>query len=129
MCTNYVNLQLGMGSALETLCEQAFGAKQFNMLGIYLQRSWVILNTTALLLCLFYIFATPLLKLIGETSAISEAAGIALLPLSLINCNTNDWFKYYEIDRDIRPVLIFFLDLPPKQGRIQLSSMLSTFSI
>ncbi|XP_048501734.1 protein DETOXIFICATION 30-like isoform X1 [Beta vulgaris subsp. vulgaris] len=66
---------LGMGSALETLCGQAFGAKRINMLGVYLQRSWVILNTTAILLSLLYIFATPLLKLVGETTAISEAAG------------------------------------------------------
>ncbi|KAI3990709.1 hypothetical protein MKX01_023009 [Papaver californicum] len=34
---------LGMGSALETLCGQAFGAGQTYMLGIYMQRSWIIL--------------------------------------------------------------------------------------
>ncbi|KAF3773860.1 DETOXIFICATION 33 protein, partial [Nymphaea thermarum] len=35
---------LGMGSALETLCGQAFGAGRLRMLGIYMQsqRSWVI---------------------------------------------------------------------------------------
>ncbi|CAI8599103.1 unnamed protein product [Vicia faba] len=36
-------LLLGMASALETLCGQAFGAKRHNMLGIYLQRSWIVL--------------------------------------------------------------------------------------
>ncbi|CAL5418879.1 unnamed protein product [Camellia sinensis] len=66
---------LGMGSALETLCGQAFGAGQLDMLGVYMQRSWVILNTTSLVLMFFYIFATPILKLIGQTSEISEAAG------------------------------------------------------
>ena len=65
-----------MGSALETLCGQAYGAGQVDMLGIYMQRSWVILNMTALPLCLLYIFATPLLKLIGETDEISDAAGV-----------------------------------------------------
>ncbi|KAJ6297137.1 hypothetical protein OIU78_022795 [Salix suchowensis] len=69
-------LMLGMGSALETLCGQAFGAGQLDMLGIYMQRSWLILNTTAILLSLVYIFAGPLLKLIGQTAAISKAAGI-----------------------------------------------------
>ncbi|XP_021746492.1 protein DETOXIFICATION 29-like [Chenopodium quinoa] len=68
-------LLFGMGSALETLCGQAYGAKQLNMLGVYLQRSWVILFTTALILSPLYIFATPLLLLIGETPAISRAAG------------------------------------------------------
>ncbi|KAI4328173.1 hypothetical protein L6164_020551 [Bauhinia variegata] len=68
-------VMLGMGSALETLCGQAFGAGQLDMLGTYMQRSWVILNFTGLLLCLLYIFAEPLLKAIGQTTAISEAAG------------------------------------------------------
>lgn len=64
-----------MGSALETLCGQAYGAGQLDMLGIYMQRSWVILLVTALFLMFFYIFATPLLKLIGQTEDISNAAG------------------------------------------------------
>lgn len=67
--------QLGMGSALETLCGQAFGAGQIDMLGVYMQRSWVILNSTAILLMLLYIFATQLLKLIGQETEIAEAAG------------------------------------------------------
>ncbi|KAJ8759013.1 hypothetical protein K2173_003251 [Erythroxylum novogranatense] len=69
-------LMLGMGSALETLCGQAFGAGQLNMLGIYMQRSWVILFTTALFLNLMYIFVAPVLKLIGQTEAISKGAGM-----------------------------------------------------
>ncbi|XP_057421045.1 protein DETOXIFICATION 30-like isoform X2 [Lotus japonicus] len=74
-----LGITFGMGSALETLCGQAFGAGQLHMLGIYMQRSWVILNTTAVLLSLLYIFAEPLLKLIGQTAAISETAGMLSL--------------------------------------------------
>ncbi|KAI4379112.1 hypothetical protein MLD38_005448 [Melastoma candidum] len=69
-------IMLGMGSALETLCGQAYGAGQMDMLGIYMQRSWVILGVTSLLLCLIYVFAGPLLRAIGQTEAISEAAGV-----------------------------------------------------
>lgn len=65
-----------MGSALETLCGQAFGARQLDMLGIYMQRSWVILNTTSLALCLLYVFSAPILRLIGQTASISESAGM-----------------------------------------------------
>ncbi|XAR65109.1 hypothetical protein NMG60_11009086 [Bertholletia excelsa] len=67
---------MGMGSALETLCGQAFGAGKLDMLGIYMQRSWVILNATSLVLMFIYIFAEPILKLIGQTPEISEAAGV-----------------------------------------------------
>ncbi|KAM7484191.1 hypothetical protein LguiA_000200 [Lonicera macranthoides] len=68
-------VMLGMGSALETLCGQAYGAGQLDMLGIYMQRSWVILNSTAFIMMFFYIFATPFLTLIGQTPEISKAAG------------------------------------------------------
>lgn len=68
-------LQLGMGSALETLCGQAYGAGKMSMLGIYLQRSWVILLATAVLLSVTYIFATPILKLLGQSHEIAELAG------------------------------------------------------
>ncbi|KAI4299738.1 hypothetical protein L6164_033168 [Bauhinia variegata] len=69
-------IMLGMGSALETLCGQAYGAGQLNMLGIYMQRSWFILISTALLMSLLYIFAGAFLKVIGQTPAISHAAGM-----------------------------------------------------
>ena len=65
-----------MGSALETLCGQAFGAGRASMLGVYLQRSWVILSATALILSLLYVFAAPILSFIGQTAAISAMAGI-----------------------------------------------------
>lgn len=64
-----------MGSALETLCGQAYGAGQYRMLGVYMQRSWVILLTTATILVPVYVWSPPILELIGETTEISEAAG------------------------------------------------------
>ncbi|XP_059659103.1 protein DETOXIFICATION 29-like [Cornus florida] len=66
---------LGMGSALETLCGQAFGAGQLDMLGIYMQRSWIILTSTALVIMFLYIFSAPVLILIGQTAEISNATG------------------------------------------------------
>ncbi|CAI9757937.1 unnamed protein product [Fraxinus pennsylvanica] len=68
-------VMLGMGSALETLCGQAYGAGQIRMLGIYMQRSWVILLTTAFILLPIFIFSPSILKFFGETTQISQAAG------------------------------------------------------
>ncbi|KAK1314043.1 Protein TRANSPARENT TESTA 12 [Acorus calamus] len=65
---------LGMGSALETLCGQAYGAGQVEMLGVYMQRSWVILNSTALILSFLYIFAGSILRGIGQEPEIASAA-------------------------------------------------------
>ncbi|XP_050224951.1 protein DETOXIFICATION 35-like [Mercurialis annua] len=66
---------LGMGSALETLCGQAFGAGQVHMLGIYMQRSWIILLVSCFILLPVYIFATPILKLLGQDEKVAELAG------------------------------------------------------
>ncbi|WCJ33849.1 MATE efflux family protein [Euphorbia peplus] len=68
-------VMLGMGSALETLCGQAVGAGQINMLGIYMQRSWIITAITSLFLLPVYVFASPILKLLRQDKEISELAG------------------------------------------------------
>ncbi|KAK7380958.1 hypothetical protein VNO78_33477 [Psophocarpus tetragonolobus] len=66
---------LGMASALETLCGQAYGAKQYEMLGVYLQRSWIVLTLTTILILPIYIFTTPILVALGQDEHIAEAAG------------------------------------------------------
>lgn len=65
-----------MGSALETLCGQAYGAGQVHLLGIYMQRSWIILFITCLFLLPLYIFAAPVLILLGQQEEIANLAGI-----------------------------------------------------
>ncbi|KAI3966640.1 hypothetical protein MKW92_030383 [Papaver armeniacum] len=77
-------LLLGMASALETLCGQAYGAKRYHMLGIYLQRSWVVLTLCAILLLPVYIFTSPILKLLGQPDDLAELTGLftnCLIPL------------------------------------------------
>ncbi|XP_043718169.1 protein DETOXIFICATION 24-like [Telopea speciosissima] len=65
----------GMSSALETLCGQAFGAKQYHMMGIYLQRSWIVVLCSSAILLPVFIFTSPLLRLIGQEEELSEVAG------------------------------------------------------
>ncbi|XP_024977241.1 protein DETOXIFICATION 27-like [Cynara cardunculus var. scolymus] len=72
-------LLLGMASALETLCGQAFGAKRYNMIGIYMQRSWIVLFICCLITLPLYIFATPILKALGQPDDIAELSGKASL--------------------------------------------------
>ncbi|RZB93882.1 Protein DETOXIFICATION 34 isoform B [Glycine soja] len=67
---------LGMASALETLCGQAFGAGQVEMLGVYMQRSWLILLGACICLTPIYIYAEPILLLLGQEPEIAELAGV-----------------------------------------------------
>ncbi|KAF7829973.1 protein DETOXIFICATION 27-like [Senna tora] len=75
-----------MASALETLCGQAYGAKQYHMLGIYMQRSWIVLFLSSILLLPVFVFATPILKFIGQPDGVAEQSGLVaiwLIPLHL----------------------------------------------
>ncbi|KAJ6776818.1 PROTEIN DETOXIFICATION [Salix koriyanagi] len=87
---------LGMGSALETLCGQAFGAGQVHMLGIYLQRSCFILLVTCVILLPIYIFAAPLLKALGQDAELAALAGkFTLLAIP----NLFSWAIYFPTQK------------------------------
>ncbi|XP_062003823.1 protein DETOXIFICATION 21-like isoform X2 [Rosa rugosa] len=66
---------LGMASALETLCGQSYGAKQYDMLGVHLQRSWIVLFVSAFFLVPICIFTTPILEALGQEQNIAQVAG------------------------------------------------------
>lgn len=74
-CNSFACSRLGMGSALETLCGQAFGAGQVYLLGVYMQRSWIILSATCFFILPLYIFSAPVLKLLGQRDDIADLAG------------------------------------------------------
>lgn len=76
--------QLGMASALETLCGQAYGAKKYYMLGVYLQRSWIVLSICCVVTLPLFLFATPVLKAVGQPADVAELSGVVavyFLPL------------------------------------------------
>lgn len=66
---------MGMASALETLCGQAYGAKQYHLLGIYLQRALLVLCLVCIPMSILWWFISPVLMLLGEDPVLSEMAG------------------------------------------------------
>ncbi|KAJ0692265.1 putative multi antimicrobial extrusion protein [Helianthus annuus] len=69
-------LMLGMGSAVETLCGQAFGARKYDMLGVYLQRSAIVLLVTAIPITMIYVFSKPILISLGQSPSMASAASL-----------------------------------------------------
>ncbi|XP_077211010.1 protein DETOXIFICATION 40-like [Tasmannia lanceolata] len=69
-------LMLGMGSAVETLCGQAYGARKYDMLGVYLQRSTILLVATGIPLTIIYVFSKPILILLGQSETIAASAAV-----------------------------------------------------
>ncbi|KAK9097373.1 hypothetical protein Sjap_022870 [Stephania japonica] len=49
------------------------------MLGIYMQRSWIVLFVCSVLLLPTYVFATPFLKLLGHPTELAEQSGLVAL--------------------------------------------------
>lgn len=80
LSVRFVNgILIGMSSATETLCGQAYGAGQLHMMGIYLQRSWIVDFITLSILVPVFIFGTSIFRLLGEKDDIAQAAGYASL--------------------------------------------------
>ncbi|KAK6122389.1 hypothetical protein DH2020_043899 [Rehmannia glutinosa] len=66
---------LGMGSALETLCGQAYGAKQYHMLGVYTQRAILTLLVLSIGLAVIWYHTSFILVTFGQDKDISAGAG------------------------------------------------------
>nr|AKC96391.1 multidrug and toxin compound extrusion protein [Pinus radiata] len=69
-------IMLGMASAVQTVCGQAYGAKQYSMLGVICQRSMIIMTAAAILLAVLYLFADPVLVAIGQSKEIAAAGAV-----------------------------------------------------
>ncbi|KAH0709965.1 hypothetical protein KY284_011392 [Solanum tuberosum] len=65
-------VMLGMASAVETVCGQAYGAKRYAVMGVICQRAILLHLGAAFLLSFPYWFSGPLLKAIGQSETISE---------------------------------------------------------
>ncbi|KAK9688868.1 hypothetical protein RND81_09G017200 [Saponaria officinalis] len=79
---------LGMASVTESLCGEAYGAKQFELMGVQLQKSWIVNSVAATCMVPFYVFATPLLRFLGQDEEISVAAGtisLWFIPVMYLN--------------------------------------------
>ncbi|XP_047059508.1 protein DETOXIFICATION 16-like [Lolium rigidum] len=66
---------VGMSSALDTLCGQAFGARQYHLLGVYKQRAMVVLALACVPIVVVWANTTRILLLLGQDRSIAAEAG------------------------------------------------------
>ncbi|KAK1363637.1 Protein DETOXIFICATION [Heracleum sosnowskyi] len=81
----------GMASALETLCGQAYGAHQYQMIGTYTYGAIISLLLVCIPISILWIFTEKFLLMIGQDPSISHEAGIysiwlipALFPFAIL---------------------------------------------
>ena len=65
-----------MGSAVETLCGQAYGAHRYDMLGVYAQRASIVLTIAGIPLTIVYVLSEPILVWLGEPTEVASAAAL-----------------------------------------------------
>lgn len=69
------SLLMGMSSALDTFCGQSYGARQYHMLGIHLQRAMIILTIVSIPLALIWANSRSILIACGQNHQIAAEAG------------------------------------------------------
>jgi multidrug resistance protein, MATE family len=65
--------KLGMASAVQTVCGQAYGAKKYSVMGIICQRAIILHIIVAIAICFLYWYAGPFLRLIGQKADVAAA--------------------------------------------------------
>ncbi|XP_042434460.1 protein DETOXIFICATION 16-like [Zingiber officinale] len=114
MATSFANVTgfsvlLGMASALDTLCGQAYGAKEFHMLSVHFQRAMFILLFASIPLALIWTYTRQILIAAGQNSEISAEAGSyahwlipSLFAYGLLQCLV----KFLQTQNIVIPMLI-----------------------
>ncbi|TXG66889.1 hypothetical protein EZV62_008164 [Acer yangbiense] len=70
------SLMTGLSGALETLCGQGFGAKEYRMLGIYLQASCIITFLFSIVVSICWFYTEPILVLLQQDPDVSKTAAL-----------------------------------------------------
>ncbi|KAK2989753.1 hypothetical protein RJ640_030246, partial [Escallonia rubra] len=103
------SFMLGMGSALETFCGQAYGAKQYHMIGVNMQRAMLVLTFMCIPISLIWTYAGYIFASCGQDLEISTQAGTyarwlipSIFPYGLLQCQ----FRFLQSQSNVKPLMI-----------------------
>ncbi|PON35431.1 Multi antimicrobial extrusion protein [Trema orientale] len=103
------SLLFGMASALETLCGQAYGAKQYQKLGIQTNTAIFSLIIVCLPLSLMWIYVGKILVFMGQDPVISTEAGqflLWLIPALFAYATLQPLVRYFQSQSLTSPLLV-----------------------
>lgn len=99
----------GMSGALETLCGQAYGARLYRMLGLYLQSSLIMSAVVSVLISVLWWFTEPLLLCLHQDAQVSRAAAVfiryqipGLFAFSFMQCV----LRYLQTQSVVLPLVV-----------------------
>ncbi|KAL3838977.1 hypothetical protein ACJIZ3_023568 [Penstemon smallii] len=103
------SLLMGMASALDTLCGQSYGAKQYHMLGIHMQRAMFVLLLVCIPLAFIWANTASILIALGQDHNISKEAGQysrfmipSIFGYALLQCQV----RFLQTQNIVLPMLI-----------------------
>ncbi|KAL7138080.1 hypothetical protein ABFS83_10G138600 [Erythranthe nasuta] len=103
------SLLVGMACALDTYCGQSYGAKQYHMLGIHMQRAMLVLLLVSIPLACTWATAGDILRLLGQDPAIAAEAGVyarymipSIFPFALLQCQ----FRFLQTQNNVVPMML-----------------------
>lgn len=102
-------VMMGLASGLETLCGQAFGAKQYRLIGIYLQTGLIMLNIFAIFLSFIYAFMGEILIALGQDEQISLEAGRYakfLIPTLFAHASSQTLIRFLQTQSLVYPMFL-----------------------
>ncbi|KZV46522.1 MATE efflux family protein 6-like [Dorcoceras hygrometricum] len=98
-----------MVSALDTLCGQSFGAKQYHMLGIHMQRAMFVVLLVCIPLAIIWTNTTSILTALGQDPDISKEAGSyarfmipSIFGYGLLQCQV----RFLQTQNNVFPMMI-----------------------
>ncbi|XP_027917735.1 protein DETOXIFICATION 16-like isoform X1 [Vigna unguiculata] len=103
------NLLMGLATALDTFCGQSNGAGQYHMLGIYMQRSMLVVLSMSVFIAMIWANTEPILKAMHQDKVISEEAGSyarymipSLFAYGLLQC----MLKFLQTQNIVLPMVV-----------------------
>ncbi|KAJ1291012.1 hypothetical protein BS78_02G286600 [Paspalum vaginatum] len=99
----------GLSGALETLCGQAYGARLYRMLGLYLQSSLIMSLVVSVLISALWCFTEPVLVFLRQDPEVSRAAAAfvrcqipGLFAFSFVQC----LLRYLQTQSVVLPLVV-----------------------
>ncbi|XP_060171585.1 protein DETOXIFICATION 16-like [Lycium barbarum] len=103
------SLLLGMGSALETLCGQAYGAMQHHMLGIHMQRAMFVSFLVSIPLAGIWAYSGHILVILKQDPEIAAEAGYyarfmipSIFAFGILECQ----IKFLQAQNNVKPMML-----------------------
>ncbi|KAJ4850874.1 hypothetical protein Tsubulata_007114 [Turnera subulata] len=103
------SVMLGLGGALETFCGQAYGAREYHVLGVHTQRAMLIVTLFSIPVCLLWVYTEQIFLVFKQDPQIAMHAGTyavclipSILPYGFLQCQA----RFLQTQNIVLPLLL-----------------------